>query len=493
LQVEQHQIFSAQAQEQKRSEGAGTPLRGEILTGDNFPLALSKNTASIYASPRRIKDPQNTAEILADLLNLDYDLIFSRLNKADDPYEPILNKASDEEARAVAIKEIEGIKISYAGKRYYPNAGMASHLLGYVDQGGKGRYGIEGFYEEELQKGKALTLTIDYLLQHKAEEELAALTLKYRAQSGSIIILDPQTGEIKALASWPNFDPNNYQEEKDISVFLNPIINSQFEPGSIVKVLTIAAGLDSGAIKLEDSYYDQGVREISGYEVHNFDKKSYGHQTISQIIEKSLNLGAIFISEQMPKKEFKDYLKDFGLGQKTGIKLYGELPGNLDSLSLEVDINYATAAFGQGISATPLQMAMAISTLANDGYLLAPRIFSNEEKAVKRQVVSSFTARALTQMMSRAFKSYPGAEVLSQYNIAAKTGTAQVANQGGYSEDQWIHSLVGFAPVEDPRFLIFLKLDQPREVKYAATSLTPSFIDLSGFLLQYYKVAPRPE
>lgn len=512
LQVLEHSDFLLEAQGQQGFWQELLPQRGRIITQDNYPLAINKEYPLVYAVPKEIKNIEKTAESISNILNLDYQLVFSRLNKPDDPYEPLLDRIDESLLEQL---DLPGIKIDYKSERYYPEGAMAAQLLGFVDKQGKGRYGLEGFYNDELagqpgfveghkdaigawigggefepaQDGEDLILTLDHLIQFKAEQELAKLLDNYSAQGGSIIILEPDSGTIRAIASLPSFDPNNYSDINNLRFFLNPVIHSQFEPGSVAKLFTLGAALDDNAVSLEDTYYDSGVRAIADHEIHNFDQKAYGQQTISDIIAKSLNLGAIFLVEQISKSTFYNYLKDFGLGEKTGIKLYGELKGDISNLGYKRDINYATAAFGQGISMTPLQLAMAVGAIANDGYLLTPRILADDSINIKRQVISQGTAAEIINTMHTALQGYSGGAV-ADYNLAAKTGTAQIPIAGGYAENSYIHVLVGFGPIENPKFLILLKLDEPIGVRYAATSLAPAFHNLADFLLQYYKVAP---
>lgn len=516
LQILRHKVYLALAKEQHDFLREIKPRRGAILTRDGYPLVINKDEPSVYAVPKEIASPPETAKLISSLLGLDFERVAERLAKPDDPYEPLARQVSEAQAKKLSDLKIKGIYVGRQLNRFYPEGAFASQLLGFVDANEQGQYGIEGFNNRVLEgepgflsgerdalgnwvgkglfalakDGPDLTLTIDHLIQFKAEQELERIVKLYQAKGGSIVIMEPKTGAIRAMTSRPNFDPNNYSEVEDISYFLNPVIHSQFEPGSVAKVMTMAAALDDGRIRPETTYEDKGSVTIAGYEIKNFDSKIYGRQTMSEALEKSLNLGAIFAAQKMNKSTFLNYLKDFGWGEKTGISLPGERSGDISNLRYNLDINYATAAFGQGISLTPLQLITAVGAIANNGYLVTPRIFEREPVRLRRQVVSEKTAREVKAMMASALeKSYRQARV-DGFQLAAKTGTAQVAGKGGYLEEKSIHSFIGFGPLDEPRFIILLKLDEPVGVRFSGSSLSPAFKNLAQFLLGFYKIAP---
>jgi cell division protein FtsI/penicillin-binding protein 2 len=333
---------------------------------------------------------------------------------------------------------------------------------------------------------------------------LEKLIEKWGADGGSVIIMDPATGAIKAIASKPDFDPNRYFEEEDLNVFLNPATQIQFEPGSVFKLITMAAALDSGKVAPSTYYEDEGVVHVDGYNIRNSDLKAHGRKTMTNVLELSLNTGAIFAQQQTGKEVFEKYIKDFGFGFPTGIELEGERGGDLSNLeNKKTDVNFATASFGQGIAVTSLQIITAVSAIANNGKLMQPYIVdkfihsdgseTETEPEVVRQVISPQTANRLSAMMISVIKNGYGKQAgVSGYNIAGKTGTAQIPSKEkrGYS-DETIHSFIGFGPVPDPRFVILIKLDKPKGISFAADSTSPAFGELAKFLLNYYQVLPE--
>lgn len=490
IQIKEHDFYSAIAAEQSQSLDRRVFYRGEIISNDNYALAIDKQWPMVYAVPKKIKNPEEVADQLARLLIIDKETILKRLNKPDDPYEPIKQKISDEIVSKIQELNLKGIEISYGWSRFYPGETLAAQLIGFINQEG-GQYGLEKYYQEHLAKGKDLILTIDYTIQFFVEEKIKALKEQFQAQASSIIIMDPKTGGIIALANYPSFNPNNYSQTQDIKLFLNPAVNYIFEPGSVFKPITMAAALDSQKVTPQTVYNDTGERIIGNYMIHNWDNKAYGRQTMTQVLEKSLNTGAIFAQEQTGKDKFLQYVRDFGFGRPTGIDLPGEASGDIANLLVKSDVNYAVASFGQGISVTPLQLITALAAIANNGRLMQPHIISREPQFVG-QVVSPQTAWQLTEMLKSVFKSGNLANFQIQgYEIAAKTGTAQVPEKGSYSQDRSIHTLIGYAPADDPKFIILLKLDEPIGVRWSAVSLPSTFQEITKFLLNYYQIPPN--
>lgn len=490
IQIKQHDLYFALAVEQHQSFNSLIPYRGEIITQDGYALAINKKWPNIYAVPREIKDIDKASKILSSLLELDQETIKKRLNKPDDPYEPIKEKISEEIKHEIQELNLKGVKIGYNWGRYYPAENLASHVIGFISQGA-GQYGLEKYFDQELSAGQDIVLTLDYTIQFFVEKKLRALVEQYQAKAGSIIIMDPRTGALTALTNYPNFNPNNYAVAQDISLFLNPAVHHVFEPGSVFKPITMATGLDTDKITPETTYFDTGERLIDGYSIHNWDFKSYGQQTMTQVLEKSLNTGAIFAVEQIGKKDFLQYVKNFGFGVVTGISLPGERKGDISNLAEKQDINYATASYGHGISVTSLQLITALAVIANNGQLMQPHIISQEAQKVG-QVLSPQSAWQLSSMLKSVFSSgnLKNARVKG-YEIAGKTGTAQIPEQGGYAQDKSIHTLVGYAPAFDAEFIILIKLDEPQGVRWSAVSLPPTFQEITKFLLNYYQIPPE--
>ena len=302
----------------------------------------------------------------------------------------------------------------------------------------------------------------------------------------------------------PSFDLNKFNEEEDINIFRNPIVESVYEMGSIIKPLTIAAGLDSGSITAQTTYNDKGFLELDGYKISNYDGKGRGVVDMQEVLSQSLNTGVAFAVTEMGSKVFADYMRSFGLTEKTGIDLPNEVSPLIDNLNSPRDIEYATASFGQGIALSPIMTARALSALANNGILTNPHLVKkiNYEigpaKTIEieegRRVLKPETADEITRMLVRVVdEALAGGTVkLKNYSVAAKTGTAQMANPKakGYYEDRFLHSFFGYFPAYNPQFLVFLYTVHPKEVRYASQTLTEPFMDMTKFLINYYEIPP---
>ncbi|MCK5122752.1 MAG: penicillin-binding protein 2 [Candidatus Pacebacteria bacterium] len=537
VQVINHNFYKALAQDQHEFFEKIIPERGEIFINDIYsdkiyPLAVNKELNLVYAVPKNIIDKKETAAKLSELLEMEREEIFKIINKKDDPYEVIKRKISDEAAEKIKNENIIGIKTSPEIIRYYPGNYLAANIIGFLGYSGHekvGQYGIEGYYNEKLrgtmgflelekdssgkwitfgskssqspEDGDDIVLTIDQTIQYISETKLKEAVLKYGAESGNIIVMDPKTGAIIAMAQYPSFNPNEYFKEEDMSVFLNSSIHNVYEPGSIQKPITMAIGLDLGKVSPSTTYFDKGFLKIDGWPINNSDGKANGKQTMTEVLEKSLNTGAVFVQQQVEKNDFYNYLRSFKLNELTGIEIKGEAKGSLSNLDNKRDISYATASYGQGISVTPLAILTAISVFANDGKLMKPYIVSefigadgysekNEPKIVC-QVVSPKTASLISAMMTSVIRNGHAKEAgVSGYKLAGKTGTAQIPKKDGkgYEEDKTIHTFVGFGPIPNPKFSILVKLDSPTNAPYAANTVAPVFSELSQELVNYYNV-----
>lgn len=406
--------------------------------------------------------------------------------------------------------------------RFYPEGYLASSLAGFLGFQNKiriGQYGVEEYYEPWLSgqvgfknfldkvgfsngpgQGSSLVLSVDKNVQFFVETKLRELVRKWGASGGNVIVQNPKTGAILAMADYPNFNPNNYSDFF-LEEFINPNIQSIFEPGSSFKTITMAAALDVGAVKPETSYFDSGEIKVNSATIRNYDLKSNGYQTMTNVLEKSINTGAVFAMRQTGQDKFLEYIERFQLNQKTDIDLAGEVSGDIKNLYTGREINFVTASFGQGIAITPLQLVNAYSAIANGGRMMRPYVVEKiikpggESVLIKPEVIaepiSPETSETLTSMLVSVIEngSIKKARVPG-YKIAGKTGTAQEAKpEGGYS-DFFIHTLIGFGPADDPRFTILLKLDQPQAVETAAVSLADVFGDIASFLIGYYNIPP---
>lgn len=538
LQILDYRQYVEAAADQHENGAFLPPKRGTIYFQDregNLQIAaINKDLYTLKAVPKNIKDAEEAASLLSEILKIPREELLTRLSKKDDVNEIIQRKVEDEAARKIAALDIKGIYLDGESRRLYPSEDMAAHVLGFVkfeNDIESGQYGIERLYERELKgetgflegignsaasilqlgkrimnppkDGKEVVLTIDYNIQKRTDEKLKAVSEKWQAERAVAIIVDPMTGKILALSSYPNFDPNTYGKTKDLSTFLNPAVEATYELGSVLKPITMAAGINEYAIIPETAYNDTGEVKIGGYTIRNYDLKSHGTQTMTNVLEKSLNTGVVFVEKRLGHSRFRDYLKKFGFGKKTEVDLPGEVSGNISNLESGKDIDFATASFGQGIAMSPMQLSMAVSAIANGGNLMRPYIVhkvkddsGNEQvfgpEVREAGVISKETAETVSKMLvSVTRQGFENKAGVKDYFVAGKTGTAQIPkpNGKGYSEE-YIHSFVGYAPAFEPKFLIYLQLIRPKGVNFASTSLTPTFHDLASYILNYYNVPP---
>ncbi|MBI5913449.1 penicillin-binding protein 2 [Candidatus Azambacteria bacterium] len=503
------------------ARGAGAALleeegvaseRGEIFLQDRFaartPLAMNKDFYTITADPRHVADKEASARSLSEILGVPYESVMTKLSKENDPYEVLATKVASEVAERIMKFELAGIHFEATRGRYYPYQRMASHITGFLgvrEDVRVGQYGLEGFYDDALGGGgdvEKLILSVDPNVQFKAEEALRHVIEKWEASAGSAIVMDPTTGKILAMANYPEFDPNEYAKTENASFFVNTSVSGQFELGSVFKPIVMSVGVNEKAVTPDTTYEDTGQVSISGYTIRNFDGKAHGVKTMTEVLESSLNTGLVFVQQKIPKETMRTYIAQFGFGAKTGIDLQGEAKGDVSNLRKDKDLEFATAAFGQGISMTPLQMITAFSAIANKGVLMRPEIVdkkamrSGEEIAVEpaavRQVITPDTASALTKMLVSTVENGYDKAKIKGYFVAGKTGTAEIPDQatGKYLTDETLHTFVGYAPAYHPRFTVLIKIDKPKGVRFASSSLAPVFAEVMSYLLTYYEVPP---
>jgi len=520
LQLNKNAFFEGKAEAQQIASGVLNANRGTVYMTDKnsnrIPAILNKEFNVIYAVPKEVSDPDVVALNISKALDLSVPEVKRQLAKNNDQYEVLKVKASQEEVDAVKKLAIRGIYIKKEIGRFYPLGSLASHVLGYVSPvdeeekketgyAEKGRYGIEKQFNDELagirgtikgdrieaaRDGRDITLTIDRNIQAQGEEIIKKLVEDWHAESGTVIVQEPQTGKILAMGNYPTFDPNSYWDA-EMKTFINQAVQSVYEPGSVMKPMTMAAGIDSGKITPDTAYNDTGSVTLNKRTIKNWDLKAYGRTTMTGVIEHSLNVGTVFAQRTMGNEIFKNYFIDrFAFGEPTGIALPGERNGDLTAMREGKDINYATAAFGQGIAITPLKMLSAISAVANHGMLMKPIITADEQPQEVRRVISADTARQVAEMMVSAVYVNKLAEI-PNYQVAGKTGTAYVPNFGGkgYSDDV-VNTYEGFAPAYDPKFVILIKLERPKGAPLAGQTVVPAFRELAQFILNYYNIAP---
>jgi cell division protein FtsI/penicillin-binding protein 2 len=539
LQIKKHQYFADIADKQYSNRKELLPRRGEIMFKEKdilIPAAVNKDMPTIFVVPSEIIDREMVIQKLSDILNLDVATVRQKVFKKNDPYEVIKKKTTKIECENVKKENLQGVYFEQERWRYYPGNELAAQtlgFLGYNKEGVVGRYGIEqqfdeilsgkkGFVEEDSDArgrwisigkrivnpsmdGSKLVLSLNSTIQFKIETALTNAVKKHGADGGKIIVINPKNGKILAMASNPTFNSNEYSKA-EVSIFRNPIISDTYEPGSVFKIITMAAGLDSGRISPNTTYVDTGLVRVAGFDIKNSDEKAYGKQTMTEVIEKSLNTGVIFVEKVLGNTLFASYVDKFGFGERTGINLPGEARGNVRNLKTKRDVNFYTASYGQGVSVTPLQLAMSYGVIANQGVLMKPSIIdtikssSGQKKEIKpteiRQVISKESAWQAALMLESNIQNGHGklADVPG-YRIGGKTGTAQIPDRenGGYVEGATIGTFAGFAPIDEPAFVMVVIIDHPRDTEWAAGTAAPVFGELSKFLLNYFSVEPTEE
>lgn len=532
-----HATALSDARKQQMTKEEIVPKRGTIYAQSNdglFPVATTSEKYTITVVPKNTKDKTAAAKLLAQNLGKDEKEIFDAINNDKLYISPLAKRIEKEPAQKIIDAKIPGIVVIPEYVRYYLEGSLAAHALGFVNYENTGSYGVEGYYDEQLkgyagsiiaekdrkgrfisigsktnaQDGDSLVLSIDHNVQFIAESKLKGAIDKYGATGGQILIVDVKTGDILAMASLPSFDPNKFNEVKqeDQSIFLNQTIGSVYEPGSIMKPVVIAAGIDAGKIKAEDEDVYSNMVVVSGYEIHTAQDKAFGKETITQILENSDNVAMVALGSKIGNETLFEYFKNFGFGANYGIDSSGETTGKLLPLKQWRDIHRATMSFGQGISVTPLQILMAYQAIGNDGTLVQPRLVKglirsdgtkkDIEPKILRSVVKPETAEQVRRMLISVVERGHGKKAkIAGYTIGGKTGTAQIPKKegGGYEENAHIGSFVGLVPGDKPQFAMLVKLDRPTNVEFAESSAAPTFGEVASYLLQYYHIPKEIE
>ena len=517
--------------------------RGTIYFTDKTGTKISAATlktgfilAIIPKSLQRDASIDTTYNKLLEIVpTLNYDEYAVKANKVGDTYEEIAKRIDEEQGKKIAALKIPGVSLYKDKWRYYPGGELAAHVLGFMGYKGNeigGRYGLERSYEDNLKRenddvyvnffaelfsnikkgvsgelqGDVVT-SIEPRTQAYVEDMLKKLNGQYSSERSGAIVMDPNTGEIVSMALYPTFDPNNFQAASGPEVFRNDMVESVNEMGSIIKPLTMAVGIDLGKVHATTTYNDTGSVTSDGRTIYNFDKKGRrGVITLQYALSKSLNTGFAYVVQRTGNKAFTEYFKNFGFGTKTGIDLPNEGAGLVDNLNSPRDIEHITASFGQGIALSPVQVVRAFSAIANGGTLVTPHVvkqidyrvgISKDKKgdsdaSANVRVIKETTSKEVTDMMVYNVDNslLEGKAKNPRYSVAAKTGTAQIAVKGGYSDDRFLHSFVGYLPAYDPKFVVFMYTVNPRGVQYSSETLAKPFIELTKFLINYYQLPP---
>lgn len=536
-QIVDHSHYLALAQSQHQTVNELPAHRGQIFAktkyAGNVALATNQTYYQLILSPRQIKEEDDLASYLADKLKLDQEKLLDDIT-SDKPYiPPVARKLSYKIANEIASKEYAGVYLIAQDHRYYPEADLACYITGYLNAEGQGQYGVEQYYDKILKgdlgvikaqqdvygryisiyekedpyDGQDLYLTLDLTIQAKAKEIIDQAVNDYQADSGSILVLDPKTGDILASAHNRSYDPNNYSQEAEknnINIFFDPTISASYEPGSILKPITMAGAISEGVVKPETSHHFGDSVLVGNTRIWNAAKEAYGEQTMVEVMENSDNVGMVWVQQKLGRDKFHNYLQKFGFGSLTGVDLEGEASGMLlDYPTSFTEIDAASNSFGQAISVTPIQMLTSFTPFVNNGKMVQPRILEKRvdpetgvsyERDIKmtEAVISAKTAEQITDMLVSVVDN--GQASLAQvkgYEIAGKTGTAQVATEGGYSQTDTIHSFIGYGPAKNPAFLMLVKLDKPKTVRWSSLSAAPTFSTMAKFILNYYQIQPE--
>ena len=534
-----HGHYTALAKNQYYIQEKNPSKRGVIYATDItapekvYPIATNIEDYSVSVVPKNIKDKRATAEKLAGILDMKEDEVFEKINN-DKPYIPPIKKSLEKDkADKIVELKLAGVFIEPESSRFYPENSLASHVLGFVNAEDKGNYGIEGFYDDQLRgrggtiegekdtlgrlisvqkeeavkDGTDLVLTIERNVQYIAQEKLKQAIEKYQADDGSITIIESSTGKILAMAAYPDYDPNKFNEVPvdNQKVFLNPVISNVYEPGSIFKPVVMSFAVNEGKVEPDTEGVFSNMTVVGGYEIRTATNKAFGKETMTQVLENSDNVAMVWIAGELGNETMYKYLIDYGFGQKYNIDLTGETSGSVTDVSKWRDITRSTISFGQGISVTPLQILMATAAIANNGKLMKPYVMEKMVRSEKgevetapteiRQVISEDTAQKLAGMMvSVVEKGHGKLAGVAGYKVAGKTGTAQIpkpdSEGGGYYEDRHIGSFAGFFPADNPRFAMLVRLTNPKNTEWAESSAAPTFGEMAKWLLDYYQIPP---
>ncbi len=499
-------------------------VRGNIYDRQGYLLAVSTEVYDIAAAPRQVTDTHLLADRLAPLLHRPRTELLDLLSLNPD-YVPLAIGVQEELEARILSWGFSGVYSEERPGRVYPHGSLAAHVLGFVNVDGQAAYGLESKYDAELSgepggrstrtdaigslsykyqpplDGTDLILTLDRNVQYIVEEALAQAVAANEAKRGVAIVMEPTSGAILAMASWPSYDPNT-READDAGIYTNVAISEHYEPGSVFKIFTVAAALDAGVITPETTYYDNGLIVVGGEEIENSDRMAHGETTMHELLAQSLNVGAAHLSTSLGALEFYEYVRRFGFNEPTGVDLAYEIGGQVrfpgDREWHESDL--ATNAFGQGLAASPLQVLCAVSAVANRGTLLRPHVVqrvvrhgvvvTETVKHEVRQVISSEAAADVTEMLVYAVEHGITPAIVPGYRVAGKSGTSQVPVPGGYDPDQTIASFAGFVPADEPRFAILVTLHSPQKEHWGSRAAAPVFRQIAEGLLTLYAIPP---
>ena len=539
LQVIHGAYFKDRADRQYVHTKSGVFNRGDIYfsekNGNLVSAATLKTGYTLAINPKLLTNPEDAYNKINPIYELDEKVFLDEASKKTDPYEELGKRLSSDVGEKIASLKIPGVILEKDRWRYYPGGSLASNAVGFVafkDSDLSGRYGVEKYYNDilsrddkgvytnffteiflKIQKGIEddnlggegdIVLTIEPTVEEYLERTLSAVNKEYSGELAGGIIMDPKNGEIVAMAVNPSFDLNKFQEEKNSGIYNNPLVDSSYEMGSIIKPLTMASGLDAKVVIPETTYNDKGFIVLNEAKISNFDHKGRGVVPMQEVLSQSLNTGVAFVESKLGNKKFAEYMRNFGMGEETGIDLPAEASGLINNLNSPRDVEYATASFGQGVSLTPIQTIRALSALSNGGYLVTPHLVKTVNYTVGvnrditfdkgRQVITPETSATISRMLTTVVDKamLHGKIKQERYSVAAKTGTAQMARPDGkgYYDDRYLHSFFGYFPAQNPRYIVFMYIVYPKGVQFASETLAMPFSKVSQFLINYYQIPP---
>ena len=511
--------------------------RGEIYDRNGKVLATNLTTTSLVLIPNQIKNKEEVAKSLSEILNSDYESMLAHVSKKTsiERVHPEGRQLSYEIASQINDLGYDGVYLVKESKRYYPYGSLLSHVLGYVGIDNQGLSGIELTYDEYLtgengsikyfsdgkgnrlelsevyekpQNGINITLTIDLDLQLAAERELDNVMAKFTPEHAMILAMNPKTGEIYAMASRPNFDPNHYQDYDNETINRNLPIWMTYEPGSTFKIMTLASSLEEKTVNLfEDTFYDSGSVHVDGATIHCWKSGGHGTQTYLNVVENSCNPGFVSLGQKLGTETLMKYIHEFGFGEKTGIDLNGESSGILFRPEKMGPVELATTSFGQGISVTPIQQAVAVSAVINGGNLYTPylvkemlepetnSVIFSAEPTLKRKVIGEESSKLARYALESVVANGSGRNAyIENYRVGGKTGTAQKVEAGHYMVGNYILSFMGFMPADDPEIVVYVAIDHPiGAIQYGGQTAAPVAKSILETAISVLKLEPTTE
>jgi cell division protein FtsI/penicillin-binding protein 2 len=546
LDTEQRAIFEEQRKEYETYAKIIVPVRGDIYDRWGHMLAGSKSVYEVGVNHYDVRNPATIAMTLNVVLGIDYAQVLGTASIAASEkavYSKITDNVSEEKIAQLEVlieqmdktyghrrdkdaPSLSGLVFSPHLKRIYPEKSVASNIVGFVNQQGSGVFGVEEYYNDFLAgkartvdvpvdpnsmvqlpvvpDGVSLVLTIDRAVQASMEQLVDQAIGQFGAESATIVVMAPKTGEVLAMASTPRLNLNEYWDYAELfpdSTPFNRAISQSYEPGSVYKVLTMASALDNGSVTEETTFLDRGVIEVGGTFIYNWNRGGWGPQSMQGCMQHSLNVCLAWVATQIGPVDFYAYMKSFGIGRATGIEMAGEAAGRLKAPGDEdwYDADLGTNAFGQGVAATPLQMAAAMSAVANDGKMMAPHIVRSMvskgyqmdiEPRVTGYPIKPETARAMTDMLARSLEVESSDALVEGYRVAGKTGTGEIPTPFGYTSNQTNASFVGWGPVDDPQFLVYVWLEKPSASPWGSVVAAPVFREAVERLVVLMKIPP---